>query len=450
MKIKNVLLLLWVMTQFHDVIKAQEKLGVMTDARLPVNQSRMNPALMVDQKPWLSVNLIGAHAFARSNFFSIDDSRLGFGFSESDFSYSEPSKNGKAFLHTEVMGPSATVNVRRHAFGFHSLFRLYGNVNKMPSVLGQIIGDGGVDGVQDGNYVANNARAKAMAWTEFGLSYGTIVYQRNTQMLNVAGSINRIIGIQHANFIIDNAQVEVLNGNGTLRELDGKYSYADPAWGAGKGWSMNLGANYKRSRPKDVLDDYYPHSKKSGCKPPTYLYTIGVSLIDLGYSRFTESSRTSFLPDTATVDDLEDGVDEALGIEKGRFTAMLPTALAIQADYRYSDYLFISANLIQKVSFPNSFGVERANVLGITPRFESSWLSVGLPLSMANYVTPQLGLYFRLGPLAIGTDHLSPFILKRDIKAADLYVYLNIPLSKSPECRNRDARSMDKWICPVW
>lgn len=434
----------------HFSLQAQEKLGLITDARLPVNQTRINPSLMVDQKPWLSINIAGAHLYGRSNFFEVEDSRLWFGINSDNYRYSEPTKNGKAYLHAEVMGPSATINIRRHAFGFHTAARLYGNVNKIPSVLGQIVGDGSVENIQDGVYTANNARAKEMSWVEFGLSYGTIVYQLNNQMVNVGATVNRIFGYQQANFIINDAQVDVVDGDGTLRNLDGKYSYVDPSWASGKGWSMDLGINYRRSQVKDVLNEYYPHARKSSCKRPTYLYSFGVSLLDLGYSRFTESARTSILPDTSTVDDLESGTEEVLGTEKSKFTAFLPTALAMQANYRYNDYIYVSANLVQKISFPNTFGVERANVLGLTPRFESSWLSVGLPLSLANYTTPQLGLYCRIGPLAVGTDHLSPFILKRDIRAADIYVYLNLPLSKSPECRNKEARSYNKWVCPVW
>ena len=429
---------------------SQEKIGLITDGRLPVNQARINPALMVDQSPWLSINLLGGHAFTRTNFIKLQDTRLWFGQNQGDFVYEEPSKNGKGYIHAEILGPSATINIEKHAIGFHTSFRLYGNVNRMPAVLGQIIGDNGVENVNDGTYSARNARAKEMSWVEFGLSYGTIVYQRNTQMLNIGATVNRIIGIQQANFIINSSEVDVVDGDGTLRDLDGKYSYAEPAWGAGKGWSFNLGANYKRSILKDVLDDYIPHSRKGSCKRKTYRYTVGVSLLDLGYVRYKTESRTGVLPDTTTIDNLEDAVAQALGLEESSFTAILPTALAIQADYRIQENVFIGANLIQKISFPNSFGVERANVLAVAPRIETSWLTVSLPMSMANYTTPQLGLYVRIGPLAIGTDHLSPYIVKRDIRAADVYVYFNIPLSKSPGCRDKSARDVGKWMCPVW
>ncbi len=429
---------------------AQEKIGLITDGILAVNQARNNPALMVDQKPWLSINVVGAHAYARTNFIKIQDARLRFGLDNANFTYSEPTKSGRAFSHVEVLGPSATINIRRHAIGIHSSLRFYANVNKMPAIIGQIIGDDGVENIPDGSYLARNARLKQMSWAEFGLSYGTIVYQRGNRMLNAGLTLNRIIGIQQANFIIKSAEVDVEDGNAILRNLDGKYSYADPAWASGKGWGLNLGVNYKKSVFKDILDDYFPHSRRSSCKHPTYRYTIGASLIDLGYSRFNANSRQSSFPDTTTVDNLEDAKEEALGVESGQFTAILPTALSIQADYSVQDYVFISAFLIQKISLPSSFGIERANTLAIAPRFESKWLSISMPVSMANYITPQLGVYVRMGYLAIGTDHLSPFLFKRDIRAADLYVYLNIPIHKGPECKNKPVKEIGKWFCPAW
>jgi hypothetical protein len=447
---KRIALLLFFFYAGSAVVFSQERLGVITDNYLPVNQLSNNPSAIVDQKPWLSINLLGAHFFARTNFLFLEDTRIKFFKEEPILGFENPSRNGKGFMHAEILGPSATMSYREHGFGFHMAVRTYANINKIPAVLGQIVADQGIDNIEDGVYEMNNGRVKQMSWGEVGFSYGRIIYKRDRVLINGAVTINRLTGIFQTNLIIDNAIVEVENGKGTLRNIDGKYSYSEGNWGAGKGWGLNTGVTYKKMLPKYNVDDYYAHSRKSNCSKPKYLYKIGVSLLDFGYIRFKEDARTATLNDTASVNDLENGVGSVLGIEKTKFTGILPTALSIQFDYRVKEMIYLNSTLVQKISFSNLFGVERSNVFSFSPRFERSWFSASLPLSMANYITPQLGLYFRVGPLAIGTDHLSPFIFKRDQKAGDLYFYLNIPIKKSPECRDEKARENGKWLCPVW
>ena len=429
---------------------SQEKVGVISDNYLPVNQLMNNPASIVDQKVWMSINLVGAHAFARNNFLYIPDSRLGLSILDKDFAFDPPDKNGKAFLAAEVMGPSVSLNWKKHAFGLHTAIRGYGSMSKIPTVLGKIIADEDAEDIEDGTYLMNNGRAKSMVWSEVGFSYGQNFYRRDQILINGAATLKRIVGIQQASTIIDDARVDVMNGEGTLRNIDGKYSYSDPSYGAGKGWGLNLGANYKKYPIKTNVGGHVPHSREGGCKIPEYIYKVGFSLIDFGYIRFKQSSTTANLNDSVSVDDLEDGRSEVLGEDENKYTAALPSAVSVQFDYNFQNGFYANALLVQKVSLANSFGVERSNVFAITPRFESSWISAGLPLSLSNYTTPQVGLYLRVGPLALGTDHLSSFILKRDIRAADFYFYLNIPIQKSPECRDEKAKESGKWICPVW
>jgi len=429
-------------------LNAQERYGVILDNYTPVNQTQINPSLMVDQKPWLSINVLGAHAYLRNNFLYIPQDKLSLFKDMYDVGYDEPGKFGKAFVATEILGPSATVNIGKQSFGFHTAFKTYANVNRVPAVLAQIIRDEGVDNIQDGRYVMQNGRAKTMSWGEVGLSYGKVIKRRDWEMIQIGGTLKRLIGVHEASITVNDAVVDVVNGEGTLRNMDGKYSYADPSLGAGGGWGFNLGGSYKKM--EENVNDYVPHSPKGGCKNINYRYRIGASLVDLGYIQFKQESRTASLPDTANVDDIEDVDEDILGASSRKFTALLPTALSVQGDYHFKDQFYLSAMLVQRISLRNTPGVERSNLLVIAPRYESSWITATLPISMANYEVLQLGAYLRIGPLAIGTDHISPWIIKQDIRAASFYVYLNVPIQKSPSCREQGAKGQGKWLCPVW
>lgn len=432
---------------FPSFLAAQESIGLLSDNYLPVNQRKLNPSFMVDQKPWLSVNVVALHGYLRNNFAYLEDSRLNLFKDEPTVIFQTPSKFGKAFVTGELMGPSATLVIKHQAFGFHTAVRSYANMNRIPSVLGEIIADEGVENVEDGLYSITNGRLKTMSWFETGLSYGRNIYRRNDVMIDGGISLKRLIGIHQASLTIRDGNAEVLNGEATFRNLDAKYSYSDPSFGAGAGWGITIGGTYKKMN--DYTDSYTPHSPSGGCNWLGYKYKISASLIDLGYIRFKEQARTANLPDTANIDALEDIDEEVLGIEEDQFTAALPTALSIQLDYHIHENFYVNTFAVQRVSLQNSFGVERSNLLTVNPRYESSWLTVSLPLSLANYTTPQLGLYFRFGPLAIGTDHLSPFIIKHDVKAGSIYASISLSL-KAPACRNEKSPKFGKWFCPVW
>ena len=153
--------------------------------------------------------------------------------------------------------------------------------------------------------------------------------------------------------------------------------------------------------------------------------------------------------DSLSIDDLYDGNDAVLGKDGDTYTAFLPTAISLQMDFRIIDYVYVAGIVNQRLSFRNSFGVERSNLAAIAPRFETEWISASIPMSLSNYVAPQVGFYLRLGFLSVGTDHILPFVRRGDIKAVDLYFNINLFLRNSPECKVIDRRGIP-WLCPAW
>jgi hypothetical protein len=439
-----------IITIFIRTLGAQERIGVLTDNYLPVNQIMINPALMVDQRPWLSVNLAGVNVYGRTNFFEIPDDRLGFFKYDYELEFGPPTKQGKMFLHGEAMGPSATVAIGNHSFGLHTAVRAYGFMNRMPAVMGEIIADEGVGNVEDGIYEVKNGRVKALSWGEVGLSYGKVIFERNEKLFEGGITLNRIFGLLQGSLIIDEGVMEVENARGTLRRLDGRSAYTEPAFSSGSGWGLNLGVNYKKML--DYTDAYKPHSRTSACKWLGYKYRVGVSLLDLGYVRMREQALTAALPDTAPLTAVENINEEVLGLQAGEYTGSLPTALSAQFDYLlFEEYgVYVNSMVVQRLTYSDSYGAERANLFSLAPRIERSWFSASVSLSMVEYTVPQLGMYVRIGPLAIGSDHITPFFIKQDIWGASIYAYLNIPLQVSPGCRERESEDYKKWICPVW
>ena len=433
----------------NEVIIAQEKVGVVTDNYLPVKQIGLNPALMVDQRLFLSINIAGAHVFGRSNVLNYPNSILLPKVDLQEEVYEQPTKFARGYIAGEVSGPSATLSYGKNAFGIHTSARYYSNLNRLPALLVEVANAESVDQVADDSYQMKNGRFKSMMWGEVGLTYGRILLNRDYDMISAGITINRMIGIQQSSFNIKSGTVSVENNSGALLNLNGKYSYTDTQFGSGGGWGMDLGVTFKSMT--DVVNKYSSHSQRGGCKIVDYDYRIGLSLLDVGYIRFKESARYAKLEsqDSLSIDDLYDGNDAVLGKDGDTYTAFLPTAISLQMDFRIIDYVYVAGIVNQRLSFRNSFGVERSNLAAIAPRFETEWISVSIPMSLSNYVAPQVGFYLRLGFLSVGTDHILPFVRRGDIKAVDLYFNINLFLRNSPECKVIDRRGIP-WLCPAW
>ena len=181
---------------------AQEKIGVVTDNYLPVKQIGLNPALMVDQRLFLSINVAGVHAFGRSNVLNYPNSILFPKVDLQDEVYEQPNKFARGYIAGEVSGPSATLSYGKNAFGIHTSARYYSNLNRLPALLVEVANAESVDQVADDSYQMKNGRFKSMMWGEVGLTYGRILLNRDYDMISAGITINRMIGIQQSSFNI--------------------------------------------------------------------------------------------------------------------------------------------------------------------------------------------------------------------------------------------------------
>ena len=422
---------------------AQEQMGLVHDNYAPVNGMILNPSAIVDQDVWLDINLVGADVYARNNFAFYPKTTLlkAASWAGTTPQYNLGRKNIKAHLDAEVLGPSASIAFGRHAVGLHTSVRAMANVRKVPGMLGQIAVTEAIP-TQDATYIGRNGRFKTMGWGELGLTYGYMVKQYGRNQFNVAGTVKRLFGIYHADIITKYGEVNVVDQAGTLAALDGKYAYAQPNWKAGRGWGLNLGFTYKK-----MLEDvsgYLPYTKGAPCEKPDYKYKLGVSLVDAGYIRYKNNAQWGQFDQNTTIDDLNSLADPAniandasIPQNGTKFTAATPTGLSGQFDYNFENHFYANATVVQKVTRPGFFGVERANVLSISGRYERKWFGASLPITMYDYTTPQIGLMLRMGPVIVGSDHITPFFWKQDLYAADIYAHLKIPIHRSPGCNEK-------------
>jgi hypothetical protein len=204
---------------------------------------------------------------------------------------------------------------------------------------------------------------------------------------------------------------------------------------------------------QERVTTYLPNSPKNGCNPKFYKYKIGVSLLDFGNIKYNENNSEVFAIDVDSLligpnEDIENVLNSiTTGQEVGAISRpnrmSLPTVLSLQLDFNvWNNMFYINGTIIQGIPpFANSFGVRRANSVSVTPRFETKWFDLAMPLSLYEYRQPQLGLSMRLYFLTIGTDKLLSMFIPSDLYGADIYAQVKVPLFKNPNCKDRGFNS---------
>ena len=197
-----------------------------------------------------------------------------------------------------------------------------------------------------------------------------------------------------------------------------------------------------------------------GATYTTDFWSAGMSISDIGALRYKTNVEIytteilSTLTEVRTQDyrnftsprELLDRLQNDLNISPdnfGVFSVGLPTRLTLHGDYQYNEEISISGIINQRLPlFPNSLAAN--NSLVITPRYETPLWSFYLPITLLEYSSLRIGSAFRVGPLTIGTDHLSSVLFNSDFRGSDVYVNLKVyPFSS-------DHRNGKGVLCPMF
>lgn len=462
---------LFVFFLFPSILAAQESIGVAIDNHTPVNGMLLNPSAIVDQKPWLDVHLVGFGVHAYNNLIFLTKTTYPRIRETSQIDYNLDRKRTWAQVNADVLGPSASLSLGKHAVGLHTSVRFAANVSRLPNVVALIYSNAETDEIEGDSTLltVKRARAKTLAWGEVGLSYGRILYQFDRHFLTGGVTLNRLLGIQANTFFLREAVVT----NDSLSGLEvtgrGKYAYAAPGFTAGGGWSTSIGITYKHM--VDDISRYKPHAVNIKCLTLPYRYKIMVALTDVGGIRMKRDALYKKFSDSDDQDQYLNsvggtGLTDVSDIPKDgeRYIATTPAALTTQFDYNFGWGVFLNGLWVQRLSLPSFYGPERANVLAVTPRYERKWFAAMLPVSLVNYRSPHVGFAMRLATVTIGTENVLPFFIRSNIYAADIYFHLRIRFYKGLGCRTREYkgeegfRFLDKFkrsekstdACPKW
>lgn len=444
----------------------QENSGSLHSNYMPTNSVMINPSSMLDAKTWIDIQIVGFGAYANNNLVALKNDNLARVIRErEDFQGEEYFNQGKnkyhAYNRNFVQALGAVWSQGDHAAGLQVGVRSFTDVRGITKEMAEFI-ENGVQSftIQHGiDYEVKKLRVNSIQFGEIRASYAYTFKKFQNKMFMGGISIHKHFSVGGAaanvqNFefnVRDDIQTSVFNLQGDAMVTP------DIALYTRGGMGVDLGFTYQKMI--GAATTYYPNSPRLGCGRRPYKFKLGVSILDIGNIKFSEENTNYVGYDIdgfewfnySDIDVDETNANEFLvqaedepetGIVRNPSKIRLPTALSLQYDYNaYYDLIYLNVSWIQGMPISKKkFGIRRANFLSFTPRFETKFLEVAVPMSLYEYRYPQIGLAARIWLITIGTDKLGSFMGRSNTYGTDIYFHLKIPLTRHPKCRGKFAK----------
>ncbi|MBU2950117.1 OmpA family protein [Tamlana agarivorans] len=463
---RKITLLLLVMAS-SLVMQGQSFNGFLTDNYSGVNSVIANPANITDSRFKTDINLVGVSAFIGNDYAGVnvfDAIKDDYDFDASANIY--PTDNNNALVNTDIMGPSFMFNINRKSslavFTRSRAFVTAHNVN------GNLIENFDSDDGDDVNFDDGSLITTGHGWGELGVTYARVIIDDRTMFLKAGLTAKYLQGAGSAHINGDNISVDYLVDGagpdlGTI-ETTGRLTYAvfdstvdedgyeyELPNATGVGFDIGFVYEWRPNYPdyqktNSNGDTYYVKDKNK------YKLKLGLSITDIGSINYKDGVEETYIIDKFdTVENLEDEFDNADSFEdflrnyyvldesKKGYKVNLPTALHFNADWSFTNRLYVNLNTDLSLVSKDNVGATRiANTVSLTPRFESKLFSFYLPMGVVQYSGFQAGAGLRFGPLYVGSGSVLSALVSDNTKAADVYAGIKIPVYQG-DAKDRDG-----------
>lgn len=449
---KNLLILC--ITLISSSISAQSYIGFLSDNYSGVHKVISNPADIFGSPYKVDLNLVGLSAFTGNNYYGVnvfDALKSGYSFGSEAKKF--PSNENNALGNIDVLGPAVMFNLSpKSTIVFFSRGRFFGNINKIDIASLESLDSEITD---DFNINEDNLSVLAHAWSEFGVTYSRAIIDRKHHAFNAGVSVKYLNGLASAyavgsDFVINydsdgtdfggDESTGSINSSGNLTyarssEFDEEnYDYERPENTNGFGFDFGLTYIWKPDNSREHKVDSISFRNKMG-----YKLKIGLSVTDVGFIDYKAGIAEAFNINNLNVS--EDNFDNSNSIgeflntfytetdSSTGYIIDLPTAIHFSADYNFNDKFYLNLNTDFSLISKNRITANRvANVVSLTPRYESKWFSFYMPLSVIENNGFRVGAGFRAGPLYVGSGTLVSALTSDNNRGADVYGGLKVPL----------------------
>jgi len=483
---------------FSPEIYSQLSLGLVNGNYSGSTGIIMNPSSMANTKLRSDIHLFSLHAFAENNYLYFPSRESSFvklingaydyhffpkPYGNGDrkvYSYYQDKSLKNIFVNARIIGPSVMLSFHDQVFAISTGFRVMSSTRRLPYDMANFSYYGMDFSPQHNiNFSHDDYDMASMAWWEVKISYATVIKRSRNNYWSGGISVGPAFGYSgvymlggDTRYIAYNdsiLNVELLNGEfGLSIPLDYQSDVVDffnPIV-RGYGWGMDLGITWQyREKPYQKRIPRNCYKKRF----EDYKFKIGVSLLDIGWINFTKNTEKHSFDNVhnnhINVNVLEyDNIraelnstsemfygDPDASLRGNSIKIYMPATVCVQFDYHLRDWWYLNSVIIIPAKYTSPM-IERPFIVALTPRFESKFLEINVPLVLYDFRYPRIGLSIRLDGLTIGTDHFGSLLNKRDFTGADIYVSYKInlrsdgknPFSSRGACYNNWRRDLQK------
>ena len=450
---------------------AQHDLGLWNSNYAGIQGSLLNPSSIAGSRLDWDVNVFSVNVDFANNFLYAPKSAVPFfgikriikgsideNLFQTRYDPQNPNKLYNVSVSSLFLGPSFFVKIKKkHEIGLTTALRGMGNIRNITGNAGQNAFDYLLSSnLWNTNFQDQSARVNAMGWAEYGLHYATVLYENGNDEIKAGVTFKILQGmfaayVKHTNLtyrIQDTTAIAFTNSSIDYGRTDfddfRHRSFSNFDHGIGRG--LDLGFTWvHRDHPGD----------------DNYRWRLGLSLLDVGSIKFDRNSGSYHLEaanavfnnwheavfaNNTQLDQTLSAVfyngDSAKSQTGTVFHMQLPTTLSLQADYHIDGPYFANVTIVQGFGHGDNVGVVQPDVYSVTPRYETRWFEVSLPLSLMYYGhwQPRAGIAVRAGYFFIGGDAMGGLLKLNDLQQADFYagVHFFMPSkTKQPSLLNK-------------
>lgn len=436
---------------------AQSYIGFLTDNYAGINSVIVNPANIADSRFELDINLMGISAFAGNDYYNMNIFKA---ISDDNYDFEHPERfyprfNNNGEGNIDIMGPSFMFNINRtSSIGVFTRARSFVNINGVNGQGLYVIDEEGEDFVMS----RDNYNGFGQGWAEVGLSYAQVLINNKENFLKGGLSVKYLKGLGSA--YVEARRVSIIyDADGSLHSNGGTtgsftttgevvlgrsadfegddYQYKLPIASSGFGFDIGFvyewRPNHKDYRPRKVWPNRLTYREQN-----KYKLKVGLSITDIGHIDYKNGMVDIF--DFTNTNVSEETIENEGGLydvlnniytltnSSLGYQTVLPTTFHFNADWNISNNFYLNFNADLSLTAKNKINKSTiTDLMTLTPRYESKWLSFYMPLSVIQYVGFQAGAGVRLGPLYLGSGSILTNLVSNKSTGANFYAGLKIP-----------------------
>lgn len=459
-------LLVFAFSLLVTAVYGQHMMGFNSSNYAGLSGMATNPACIVDSRYRLEVNVLSTDFNLQNSFLGLEQNLFSLGDANPlnqsqytnnfqmlrrDFFKEEDVKTFNTFINSRTMGPSAMFQLGKNAFSFTTEVRGLMNIDNVDTLFGKFL----LDEANNRNYYNRvqfdnrNLTVQAATWSEIGLGYGREIFSKGSHYLSGAARAKILIPFNSFHFYADQLKLN-FDSKDTVDILlsDVRFGYSDNLEGRkfkdftnlqgdvfkNIGVGLDIGFVYEwRPKIADLINLRFKNK---------YLIKVGAAINDIGSINFNRGSRGGNFTggyQNYNLDSLQTDSPEAFGrsissilnmpTNQNPYSMRLPTNFTFSVDVNVFKWFYVNFTTVQpfdrKIAPQMLHGI---SYYTLTPRFESTWFDVLLPITLDQYNHFKAGFAFRAGPVSFGSDDLLNIIAQRYRYGSNFYMGLKVPI----------------------